>query len=265
MPPPSTILQPAGPRRPHPRPGDRRRRVVRALSTILIVAGGLMLVDAALTLVWQEPVTALQAKLRQNALHDDLAVLEREGPTTVEQRALARLRTDHRRIAFLARSLRRRAPEGAAVGRIEIPRAKADYVLVKGSKPDDLRRGPGVYDATSFPGVPGTTAIAGHRTTHGAPFRHIDRLRSGDPITVTMPYATFTYRVERTRIVDPSALWIIHRVRHDRLVLSACHPLFSAARRIVVFARLVRVAPGRELRPGQGSERRAAALTPARG
>jgi hypothetical protein len=107
---PTTVLQPAGPRRPHPRPGDRRRRVVRAISTVFIVAGGLMLVDAALTLVWQEPVTALQAKLRQNALHDDLAVLEREGPTRVEQRALSRLRTDHRRIAFLARSLRRRAP-----------------------------------------------------------------------------------------------------------------------------------------------------------
>jgi sortase A len=80
-----------------------------------------------------------------------------------------------------------------------------------------------------------------------------------------MPYATFTYRVERTRIVDPSALWIIHRVRYDRLVLSACHPLFSAARRIAVFARLERVTPGREARTGQGSEQHAAALTPARG
>jgi sortase A len=245
-----------------PRPVSWRRRAARALSTVLIVAGGLMLVDAGVTLLWQEPITAVQSAIRQHALGNDLGRLERQGPTRIERRALARLRTDNRRIAFLARSLRRRAPEGSAIGRIEIPRAGVDFVLVKGSKPDDLRRGPGVYDQTPFPGVPGTTGIAGHRTTHGAPFRHIDRLRAGDSITVKMPYATFSYRVERRKIVDPSAVWITHRVDYDRVVLSACHPLFSAAQRIVVFAKLARVVPTSETTGGRGSEARLAGLTP---
>jgi sortase A len=86
-------------------------------------------------------------------------------------------------------------------------------------------------------------AIAGHRTTYGAPFRKIDKVRKGDDITVTMPYGRFTYRVERTRIVAPTAVWVTQRVSYDRLILSACHPLYSAAKRIVVFARLIRSAP----------------------
>jgi sortase A len=241
----------------------RRRRVLRGLSTVLIVAGGLILADAAVTLLWLEPVTALQTELHQDGLRGDLRALERAGPTPLEARALARLRDDRRRIAFLARSLARRTGDGAAVGRIEIPRLSADFVMVKGSAPGDLRRGPGVYDQTPLPGVPGTTAVAGHRTTYLAPFRHIDDLRRGDRITVEMPYATFTYRVEGSRIVDPDALWILNRVRYDRLVLSACHPLFSAAQRIVVFARLARVVPLRAAPGGQPIEKPATTLTPA--
>jgi sortase A len=85
--------------------------------------------------------------------------------------------------------------------------------------------------------------IAGHRTTYGAPFRRIDRLRRGDAIRVVMPYGTFTYRVERRRIVAPTAVWVTDRVGYDRLILSACHPLYSAAQRIVVFARLEAATP----------------------
>ena len=58
-----------------------------------------------------------------------------------------------------------------------------------------------------------------------------------------MPYGRFAYRVERTRIVAPTATWVTRRVAYDRLVLTACHPLYSAAERIVVFARLERSAP----------------------
>ena len=109
---------------------------------------------------------------------------------------------------------------------------------MKGTDPAALRRGPGIYDHTPFPGVPGTTAIAGHRTTYLAPFRHIDELGPGDDIEVDMPYGRFDYAVERKLIVSPTDVWVIHRVDHDRLVLSACHPLYSAAQRWAVFARL---------------------------
>jgi sortase A len=88
-------------------------------------------------------------------------------------------------------------------------------------------------------------AIAGHRTTYGAPFRRIDELDRGQVIAVDMPYGRYVYRVERTKIVEPTDLSVLDRVRYDRLVLSACHPLYSAAQRIVVFARLTGREPSR--------------------
>ena len=218
-----------------------RRSILRGVSTVLIAAGVLMLVDAALTVAWQEPVTALIAKLRQGRLNDDLDKLERAGPTPLEQRALDHLHTDRQRVAFLARSLRRRLSDGEAAGRIRIRKIDASYVIVKGTDPAALRKGPGIYDHTPFPGARGTTGIAGHRTTYLAPFRHIDELGPGDDIEVDMPYATFHYRVQKRQIVTPDSLWIIRRRPYDRLVLSACHPLYSAAKRIVVFARLASV------------------------
>lgn len=228
------------------------RIVLRSVSTVLIVAGVLLLVDAALTLAWQEPVSALIARITQERLAGDLEQLERAGPTPLELRALAGLGTNRRRIAYLARSLKRRSGEGAAVGRIEIPAIGASFVLVNGTAGGDLRKGPGLYSQTPFPGAPGTVAIAGHRTTYLAPFRRIDRLRPGDRVVLTMPYARFTYVVQGHEIVPPTAVGVIRRVAYDRLVLSACHPLYSAAKRIVVFARLVRTEPRGAAREASG-------------
>jgi len=83
-------------------------------------------------------------------------------------------------------------------------------------------------------------AIAGRRTPYGAPLRTIDRLKRGDEIDMRMRYGTYVYKVQKTRIVDPSQTSVTDNVGYDRLVLTACHPLYSAAQRIVVFARLVR-------------------------
>ena len=97
-------------------------------------------------------------------------------------------------------------------------------------------------------------AIAGHRTTYLAPFRHVDSLKHGDEIVIQMPYGRFTYSVEGQRIVDPGDFGVIRAVGYDRLVLSACHPLYSASHRIVVFARLVVAVPaGAAARPIPGS------------
>ncbi|HUR87098.1 MAG TPA: class E sortase [Solirubrobacteraceae bacterium] len=215
------------------------RRPLRALSTVLIIAGVLMLGDAALTVAWQEPASALYASLVQNRLGDDLRELELARPSEVELAALRALATERRRMTFLARVLRRTAERGAAVGRIKIPKIDASFVVVNGTDTSSLRKGPGIYDEVPFPGAPGTAAIAGHRTTYLAPFRKIDKLKRGDAITVEMPYGRFTYDVERTEIVAPTEVSVIKRVSFDRLVLSACHPLYSAAKRVVVFARLV--------------------------
>jgi sortase A len=216
----------------------RTRRSLRALSTAMIVAGAILLADAGLTLLWQEPVSAVYAQIQQSRLSDRLEELERAPLAPAEQRALERIPDPARRLAFRARAFGRRLEPGDPMGRIVMPAIGVSEVFVEGTGAGDLRKGPGHYPATPLPGERGTVAIAGHRTTYGAPFRRIDRLDPGDTIELRMPYGRFTYRVERTRIVPPTETSVTDRVDHDRLVLSACHPLYSAAQRIVVFARL---------------------------
>jgi sortase A len=214
------------------------RRALRALSSVLIVTGVILLADAGVTLLWQEPVSAVYAHFQQNALGDDLAELERAPLAPAERRALERIPDPARRLAFRARALDRRLKTGQAMGRIAIPAIGVSDVYVQGTEAGDLRKGPGHYPDTPLPGEHGTVAIAGHRTTYGAPFRRVDELEPGDRIELRMPYGRFTYRVERTRIVPPTETSVTDRVDHDRLILSACHPLYSAAKRIIVFARL---------------------------
>jgi sortase A len=227
-------------RAPQRRPG---RAAARALSTALILAGALLLADAGATLLWQEPVSSLYAHVRQRKLEQRLDRLDAAKPTPVERRALVKLPDPRRRLAFAARAFDRRTGEGDPLGRLRIARIGVSAVFVEGTASGDLRNGPGHYPGTPLPGEGGTVGIAGHRTTYGAWFRRIDRLRGGDPIVLTLPYGRFTYRVERTQVVPPTAVWVTRRVSYDRLVLSACHPLYSAAQRIVVFARLTGAQP----------------------
>jgi sortase A len=230
------------------------------LSIVLILAGSLALIDAGVTLLWQEPFSALYAKFRQDHLSGTLRAAERAAPTAVERRTLASLPGERRRVAFLASELQRRTGDGSAVGRIEIPRIGASYVIVKGTDTSDLESGPGIYSETNFPGVAGTTAIAGHRTTYLAPFRHIDELSRGSRILLNMPYAHFTYTVIGRRVVLPTDVSAaVSNVGYTRLVLSACTPLFSAEKRLLIYARLTKTVPvgaarvlgGRVFKPSQ--------------
>ena len=218
----------------------RSRRSLRAVSTALIVAGAILLADAGLTLLWQEPVSAVYAHLQQGRLSDRLDELQQAPLAPAEQRALERIPDPARRLAFRARAFGRQLEAGDPMGRIAMPAIGVSEVFVEGTGGGDLRKGPGHYPGTPLPGQRGTVAIAGHRTTYGAPFRHIDRLERGDRIELRMPYGRFVYRVEGTRIVPPTEVSVTDRVAYDRLVLSACHPLYSAAQRIIVFARLER-------------------------
>ncbi|MGH2837213.1 MAG: class E sortase [Thermoleophilaceae bacterium] len=216
------------------------RTLVRQLSTIMILAGLMLLADVGLTLAWQEPVSALYAEWRQDALADDLEELSDPDLGPAERAALERLPLDADRTAFLARALKRRTEAGDPVGRLRIPEIDVNKVIVEGTDGGSLRKGPGHYPETPLPGIRGTVAIAGHRTTYGAPFRDLDKLEKLDEIVIEMPYGRFVYRVEKSQIVDPSATYVTRRVGYDRLVLTACHPKYSAAERIVIFARFRR-------------------------
>ena len=219
------------------RSGKIVRPVLRFVASVLITSGILMLVDAALTVTWQEPVSAYFAQQEQDGLNKEL---KRDAPqVALDKRTVASIRDQLIRLKRLAGLARGRAQTGHAIGTIRMPKIGRHYAVVQGTDTDSLRKGPGHYPATSFPGEGGTVAIAGHRTTYGAPFNQIDKLKPGDEIVLDMPYGKFTYAVQKTKIVDPTDLAVVDRVPGaEQLVLSACHPLYSASQRIIVFARL---------------------------
>ena len=147
--------------------------------------------------------------------------------------------------------------DGAAVARIEIPALDVDKVVVRGTQVADLRTGPGLYRSTALPGNSGNAAIAGHRTTYGAPFNRIDELSPGDEIAVTTIQGRFTYRVldpeaafgdhgddiavfgDGHVIVRPDDTWVLDDFGDNRLTLTACNPKYSARQRIIVAAELI--------------------------
>jgi sortase A len=218
------------------------RRMIRDVASVLILAGALLLIDAGVTLVWQEPVTAVIGLIQRSQI-DQRFVTAPLAPA--DRSALVRVSDSRRRIAYLARREAREITAGAAIGRMVIPKLGGSFEVVQGTDQNSLEKGPGHYPGTALPGLGQTVAIAGHRTTYGAPFRHLDALHHGNRIVLRMPYGRFIYVVQYRKIVPPTARWVTRNVGYDRLVLSACNPLYSAAQRIIVFARLERVVPAR--------------------
>ncbi|HET6174819.1 MAG TPA: class E sortase [Gaiellales bacterium] len=241
------------------------RTLARRLGTTFAVAGVLLVVYAAMVVFWRDPVTSIYTAYEQHEMSSQL------GATFVTWQASARKElgvaapaqaqalgthggaTVRPAVssAVVLRSVRRLAVKFAAaerghtgrpLGRIRISRIGLSTIVVENTDYwGSLSKGPGRYEEGSYPGLGQTTGIAGHRTTFAAPFRHIDSIRNGDPIVLQMPYGTFTYRVLRHRIVDNGDWSIMKKVGFDELVLSACHPLYSASHRYVVFARLENV------------------------
>ncbi len=131
------------------------------------------------------------------------------------------------------------APSGAAVAVIKIPKIGVEQAVVEGTGVSDLRKGPGHYRNTPLPGQPGNAAIAGHRTTYGAPFNRIDELAPGDPILVSTLQGNFKYIVSEAPVpVSPSKNDVLFNKNDNRLTLTTCHPKYSAAKRLIVVAKL---------------------------
>jgi sortase A len=216
----------------------------RRLGLVLVVAGLVVLAYAAAVVFWRDPASDLYNRYQQNrldsALEKEFRAWESSAPPETDRSAfVSRLVTTRD-----ARRFRRSLEEGQPFGRLAIPRLDLDDVVVHGTSwGSDLSRGPGHYEQTSVPGLGQTVGIAGHRTMFGAPFRHIDRLQPGDMITLHMPYGTFRYRVFAHKVVDSDDWSVIENRGFDAIMLSACHPLYSASHRWIVFGRLVEVRP----------------------
>jgi sortase A len=130
---------------------------------------------------------------------------------------------------------------GDPMALLEIPTLGVTKYVVAGVETDDLKKGPGHYPYTPFPGELGNAAIAGHRTTYGEPFRPLDDLNPGDPIIVTdLLGRRFVYLVTEQLIVQPEDSWVVNTVDPTvaKLTLTTCHPEFSARQRLIVFATL---------------------------
>jgi sortase A len=139
-------------------------------------------------------------------------------------------------------------PSGGPVAILQIPRIGIETVVVNGVTREDLRKGPGHYPDTPLPGQAGNAAIAGHRTTYGAPFGDLDQLTPGDVIIVRTLQGTFRYRMTEQLIVAPSEVSVLDPVREDpsdpdspldaTLTLTTCNPKYSASQRLVIKAQL---------------------------
>ena len=234
-------------------PRRRGAALARGTGTLLMIVGALLLVWGFWTWQWGDPVTRLYASWQQHRLEEqhskqvasfgnvwqglDLKPVrpaEAETVRVAPPKLLKRLHAE-------AKAYRASLASGDAVARLRVPRLELNAIVVEGTGAADLRRGPGRDERTFMPGEGELSYVAGHRTTFGAPFAHIDRMRPGDIATIEMPYATLTYRVTGHRIVPDTQLSVLETRGRDELVLQACHPRFFATERYIVYASLASI------------------------
>jgi sortase A len=121
---------------------------------------------------------------------------------------------------------------------LEIPKIGIAVTMFEGVTLGTLDRGPGHWPGSALPGEIGNVVIAGHRMSHDHPFRDIDQLVEGDEVVLTDGTGRHVYRVVRTEIVNPDAMWILSQSPARTATLFACHPKGSTRQRIVVHLEL---------------------------
>jgi sortase A len=235
-----------------PAASKTRSRRLRLLGDLLLIAGGIVLAypfwSAAYAQVQQ---TRLDSTYREQT---DAFVQVVDAGNDTRVRELP----DDVLIRRLATQYRRELRAGDPVGRLRIPRIGLDRLVQQGVggrlalDPNGdkalLRNGPVHYAVTPLPGLGEPFGVAGHRTTYGAPFFKLDRLRKGDAIYVETPYARFRYEVAKTTTVDPTDVGVLHD-RGYGMVLTTCTPPYSAEHRLIVWATLEKARPAGALRP----------------
>jgi sortase A len=207
---------------------DAIRTLLRGIGQLLITAGVVVL----LFCVYEVKVTSVYTDHEQNKLDK---VLAHEWVTPAHQGPIGP----------------ELPPSASGVGfaRIYLPTLGSDevHVVVEGVGHDDLKKGPGHFPGTGLPGQLGNVVISGHRTTYGAPFNRLDELHRGDAIVLETRTAFYTYDVQRTFVVKPSAIGVTYPVPDHRgvaptqrlLTLTTCNPKYSARQRLIVRAVLV--------------------------
>ena len=185
-------------------------RYLRILSTSLVTAGVVVLLDVGLTLVWKEPLSTVYGSIQQGKAEDQLEDLQDRFPTDEDLRAADSANSIEERVGVLADRFADVVETGQGIGRIQIDAIDLDTVIV-----EDRHRlapeGPGPLlaigrpgypkqgDGSAFPGQGETVGIAGHRTTYLAPFRKLDELEAGDELVLECPTPRSRTRLRRPR------------------------------------------------------------------
>lgn len=200
------------------------RRTANATGRVLVTVGTLLLLFVAYQLWGTGFYEAREQSKLKSEIHKEIAKARAAskavaGTTTTTVPAVA-------------------PPTGDGIGLIHIPKIGVDRAIVEGVGVPDLRKGPGHYPDSPMPGQIGNAAIAGHRTTYGAPFNRIDELAPGDDITIVTVAGTFHYSVTGQLIVTPKQTEVLDPTPDATLTLTTCNPKYSARERLVVKARL---------------------------
>ena len=174
----------------------KKRRALHWVGTAFLVLGVLAFAWAFATWKWGDPVTSLYTGWKQRHLSTAYEAIAEQ--YALPRKPVAAGRPKPEVVHVAATRFRKSAREGQAIGRIDVPKLDLDMVVVNGTDAASLKTGPGRDPRTFMPGEGELVYIAGHRTTYGAPFAHIDRLETGDRVVLDLPYATFTYRVTDT-------------------------------------------------------------------
>jgi len=128
------------------------------------------------------------------------------------------------------------APDQAI--RIQIPAIKVDAPVVQGDGWEQLKKGVGQNVGSSNPGQTGNVILSAHNDVYGELFRFLDKLQPGDQVILYSQQRQYVYVVDRTALVEPTAVEVMASTGSPTVTLISCYPYLVDKQRIVVFARL---------------------------
>lgn len=179
--------------------------------------------------------------IRRLLLIAGIGTLAYAGALTVESYA-----TQHYETLKFDRALRLPAPgvavatvPGAPIGKLTIPAVGISAIVLEGDDDTTLNVAPGHIPGTALPSDKGNVGIAGHRDTF---FRGLETIRAGDAITLTTLRGNYQYKVESTRVVDPSQIEVLEQSATPSLTLVTCYPFHfigPAPKRFIVRSRMI--------------------------
>ena len=129
-------------------------------------------------------------------------------------------------------------PGARQATRIVIPSIQIDAPIVQGDGWEQLRRGVGQHVGTASPGQKGNLVLSAHNDIFGEIFKDLDMLLPGDTVTINTMGEQFTYVINETEIVEPTAVNVMDTTTAPTLTLISCYPYLIDNKRIVIFGEL---------------------------